>query len=445
MPVGSIDEAAGTITNLAPFFVIYTGAQVDRFLVSREGIGSTWSFTSVQSNSRWVPSYGGSWIGGRYVPYYGGATVTSEVPVNERGQAWIDLAKVIGVYLSYFPGRDYHWGVSIALNDRTRHIFRTKEPVLARQLADAMITLAVAHNPAALGYKKVGLDYRAVDKKDVKRLKWATLDAMLVTEVWKDGPAEAGGLKVDDVIVAVNDMPVPNAQAYVAAVEPLLETGPEIELRFQVLRGGVVQDLKIIANNAQLAYEQGKQARQAARQAKLGLALRDPTPEEVTGAGLAETGGAIVHEVLPGTLAERMDVKVGDYLLECNGRPIANRTALAEFVAANQVESLKVWRNGAVVELRAPEARQKLGISVRDLPSGDPALWNGKGVMVSTVEPKSAGADLDIRPGDLLIEANGKPIASTADLAALLVSGPITTAKVVRGGALVELHMAVSL
>ena len=448
MPVGSLTEAAGTISNLAQFFVSYDGTQIDKFVVNREGIAVATTSTSVQNNSQWVPSYGGPWIGGRYVPYYGGSTVTSQVPVTRHGQAWLGMANLSGIYLSYLPNKTNHWGVSFQYKDGTRLEVRTAQPTLARQFADAAITLAIETDPAVLAYAQVGISYKNIESKDARRLKWAPKTGMLITAVWAGSPAEAGGLRVDDVLTEINGTPIMAFAEYLRVTRTSLQDKAEAELAIKVLRAGVVHDLRVVGRNAQVAYEQAKREKQAATAAnppKLGISMRAPSAEEAAKAGLAELRGVVVDRVVANSLAEKMDVKLGDYLLELNGAAIPNTEVLAKMVGASPVQSLKVWRNGTILELRSPSARQHLGISVRDLAAGDPARHDGKGVTVTTVETNSAGAALDIRIGDLLIEANDKPVATAADLVAILGEGSVVKARVVRAGVVVELRLAISL
>jgi serine protease Do len=71
-----------------------------------------------------------------------------------------------------------------------------------------------------------------------------------------------------------------------------------------------------------------------------------------------------------------------------------------------------------------PELRQQLGTG------------QTQGVLVSEVAPGSAAARAGLRPGDVVTEAQGKPVTSPADLAGTLEklsSGQVVRLKVARG------------
>ena len=63
--------------------------------------------------------------------------------------------------------------------------------------------------------------------------------------------------------------------------------------------------------------------------------------------------GIPVYGVFPGDPAERAGLKVGDYIIECNGvrTPTAFEYLDAVKLDQDNVRTVKVWRNGAELDL----------------------------------------------------------------------------------------------
>lgn len=435
-PTESIDQAANTITNLQTFLVVYGGIRIDRIVITREGLAIHAKQTNVQQQSNYVPSSGGSWIGTTYVPYYGGATVTQYVPVTSESQAYIDFKDLASVELMYFPNLNYKWGIHFAHKDPKKNVtLRTSDEALAKQFANAVTSLALPVNPhMLLNFDTFGLKFQAVDAKIAKKAKWGPGTGVLVASVHRGGPAEKAGLKGGDIIVEWEGQSIPDGELFPLAQEGMASKR-SYAVNFQVWRDKTKIPLRMEIVNFPLEYEIKHFPR------RLEVYYRNPTAEELARFGLPNPIGVVIKWVVQGQLAERMDIRKGDLLIEVNGQQIPNKDKFHEILQVGPVVSVKVIRDGTTLELKAPVNAaplrpQPFGLSVRDLPaSGEqPARLE-----VVAVTAGSPAARLDLRQGDILIEANGKPTRSTADLGAILAAGPVTTAKVERAGKVVTL------
>ncbi|MCL5281713.1 MAG: trypsin-like peptidase domain-containing protein, partial [Planctomycetes bacterium] len=114
----------------------------------------------------------------------------------------------------------------------------------------------------------------------------------------------------------------------------------------------------------------------------------------------------------------------GGPLVDLDGRVIGVNTAILGSagnigigfaIPANMVKNVyeQIRRNGKV-------ARGFLGINMQDLTPRLAALFGApadtKGILISHVEPNSPAAAAGLRPGDILVQFDGKPVPSAATL-----------------------------
>ncbi len=183
---------------------------------------------------------------------------------------------------------------------------------------------------------------------------------------------------------------------------------------------------------------------------KLGLAFQPVTPELATALGLPTARGALVAAVEPGGPAARAGILPGDVVLTVGGTEILHAEELPRHVARNAPGKrldVSLVRNGQKRDVQAtlaaleeappsatrpdasaPRSDSRLGLKV------SPA--RGGGVRIEEVAPASGIREL--RPGDVVLELDGKPVESAADLDALASrakQGGVLLAKIRRGGA----------
>ncbi len=178
------------------------------------------------------------------------------------------------------------------------------------------------------------------------------------------------------------------------------------------------------------------------RRGFVGLSLQDLTPELARAMGAEGEEGAIVASVVPGGPAEAAGVMTGDIVQSIAGEPVTGSRELSRLVAAKQPGEevpLVVSRAGEDVELSveigmrdAPEAaatgavtpqdadQPRLGLSLSPLPEvlrreldleGTPG-----GLVVQRVVPGEPAAEAGLINGDVIIEANSRPVEEPADV-----------------------------
>jgi serine protease Do len=187
---------------------------------------------------------------------------------------------------------------------------------------------------------------------------------------------------------------------------------------------------------------------------RIGVVVQEVGQQLADSFGLDRPRGAIVAQVENAGPAAKAGLKAGDVILAVGGQPIERSGQLSAVISqikpGTKVE-LEVWRDrasrkievevgelkeGAVAANERGEAQEggKLGLSVRPLsPQEKRAAGLDSGLLVEDVAGPALEAD--VRPGDVIVGANGQRIASTEDLAAQTAKSKHSIALLVnRGG-----------
>ena len=163
----------------------------------------------------------------------------------------------------------------------------------------------------------------------------------------------------------------------------------------------------------------------------LGVLIQKVTPDIAESLGMDKSQGALVANVSKDGPADKSGVKVGDVIIEFDGKEVKDSGDLPIIVARTPVDKkvrMKVLRdkneltlNVAVGELKDEEVvasvpeKGELGLTVQRLTpqiAESLGLEKAEGVVVSAVEPGSAGDEAGIRRGDVVVEIDRKPIRS---------------------------------
>ena len=178
------------------------------------------------------------------------------------------------------------------------------------------------------------------------------------------------------------------------------------------------------------------------RRGQLGVSIQNLTPDLARAMGIEETIGAVVARVVPGSAADKVGLQAGDVIVSVNGRPIRTSAELRNTIGLMQpgteVEIGFVRdraRKTVTVSLksRAPrdEARRGpgrgesgdrsaaalSGVQLAPLPSDHPlATEVDGGVLVIDVDHDSKAADDGLRPGDVIVSVNRRPVKNPRDV-----------------------------
>ncbi len=172
----------------------------------------------------------------------------------------------------------------------------------------------------------------------------------------------------------------------------------------------------------------------------LGVLIQPVDTDIAESLELPEAAGALVAKVFPDSPADEGEVKVGDVIIEFDGRPVKKSLDLPSMVAETEVSKsveVVVLRDGerksltieiGKLEADAAEARpvraKALGLSVQDITEEvarelelgpDP-----QGVVVTAVANGSPAERAAIRPGDVIEQIGREPVSSSKEFRRLL-------------------------
>jgi serine protease Do len=175
--------------------------------------------------------------------------------------------------------------------------------------------------------------------------------------------------------------------------------------------------------------------------ARLGVRLQDLNPALAESFGLSTPDGAVVTSIARGSAAAKAELKAGDVITCIDGEPVHTGADVATRVgmaSPGQEVRLTVWRDRASrdigVKLGAADASPAqqataegapgaLGMAVRPL---SPAEKRGAqvehGLIVEDVD--GAAARAGIRPGDVVLSLNGRPVDSVEQIRSVLANKP---------------------
>jgi serine protease Do len=207
--------------------------------------------------------------------------------------------------------------------------------------------------------------------------------------------------------------------------------GEVIGINTAIISGGQGIGFAIPVNMAKQIVTQLREDGKVTR-GYLGVVVQPLSEELAQSFGLETPHGALVSEVVKGGPAERAGIKRGDVILSFDGQAIDERNDLPKIVAATRVgKSVKVmvYRDGRERELKVEvgkldeeggavagqgAAGGELGLTVTTLTPELARRYNldpgSRGVLISAIDPDSAAAAANLRPGDLVVEVDGREI-----------------------------------
>lgn len=169
---------------------------------------------------------------------------------------------------------------------------------------------------------------------------------------------------------------------------------------------------------------------------RLGVTIQEVNQALAKSFGLPKAGGALVSAVEPGSPADKAGLKSGDVVMKVDGADVTTSIDLSSRISATKPGSkaqLEVWRDGKPRDIVATVGEMptkklaaaapmelshaKIGVAVRGLTDEERKEAHvDNGLVVEEVG--GAAAKAGIRPGDIILSANGTPLKSADQLKA---------------------------
>jgi serine protease Do len=168
----------------------------------------------------------------------------------------------------------------------------------------------------------------------------------------------------------------------------------------------------------------------------VGIGLQNLTPELMKGLNVREKEGALISQVYEGSPAEKAGLKVGDIIVQIDGKKIKDSQDVVREVLKRQVDQkirFEVIRDGNRVEVSVTTTQMPSTPAERK-PAGPGKEWFGlrvstvtpdiakqlglakaEGVVIEGVQMGSGAQDAGLRKGDVILEVNRQRIKDEND------------------------------
>jgi len=184
----------------------------------------------------------------------------------------------------------------------------------------------------------MGVTIGAVSEDLAKTFGLSEAKGAVIGSVTEGSPADKAGLKPEDLVQAVDGVPVQDnsdLSRYIAG------KAPGTTVRLKLLREGATKEVAVTLGT--FPDETDEQSDSQARRQRLGMTLRDLSPELAERLDLPRsTRGVVVGSVEPGEAAEDAGLQRGDVIVSVNGRAVAGVDAFE--AAIDQAKSVGVAR-----------------------------------------------------------------------------------------------------
>jgi len=268
-------------------------------------IGSPFGFENtatagiVSAKSRSLPD-------DNYVPFI--QTDVAVNPGNSGGPLFNMAGEVIGINSQIYSRSGGYQGLSFAIPIEV--VMKVEEQI-------------VKHGKVQRG--RLGIAIQEVNQSLADSFGMSKPTGALVSAVEKDSPAGKAGLEPGDVILSVNGKEIAGS----SELPPVIaDIAPGESAKLQVWRKGGTRDLEVkvgAQKEEKVASASGKDVDQG----RLGLALRQLTPEERR--QMDGVKGLLVESV--GGAAARAGIRPGDVVLSVNGETVSSVEQLRRLVA----------------------------------------------------------------------------------------------------------------
>jgi serine protease Do len=187
----------------------------------------------------------------------------------------------------------------------------------------------------------LGVGIQRVTSKLAKSFGLEEAKGALVSQVFKDTPADRAGIKQGDVILEFNGKKI---EDFGDLPRTVASTPPGKRVTIKVFRDGNILTLETTLAEMEEKVEVAK----APSEKPLGITVQDITPEIARGLGLEEVSGVVVTEITPRSPAAEAGIRRGDVIQEVNRKPVKTAEEFGQTVeeARSQESILFLIRRG---------------------------------------------------------------------------------------------------
>ena len=177
----------------------------------------------------------------------------------------------------------------------------------------------------------LGVTIQGIDADVAEALNASVDQGALITEIVPGSAAEESGLKVDDIIVAVNGEKITNASDLRNTIG-LMGSGEDVKISY--IRNGDTRSTTAVLQQQEVARSAGTDIHPGLQGAQFATFTTSSGAE----------GGIEVTEVEAGSPAAQRGIRSGDVISAVNRRAVRNVQQLRELASANRILFLLVQR-----------------------------------------------------------------------------------------------------
>jgi serine protease Do len=251
-------------------------------------------------------------------------------PGNSGGPLVGVDGEVMGVNTAIVSGSGGYMGIGFAIPSN-----------LAKQIVNRLIK----EGQVTRGF--LGVTLQPIDSDLAGFYKLKNVQGALVTDVVKNSPADAGGLKQEDIILSYNGTAVESLSSFRNHVSLM---APGSKLKLKAFRDG--KEIELSMTVAQMPNE--TEAPHLPTQ-QLGIQVQELTPELAQKLGYLDVKGVVISQISPGSPAAIASLKPGSLIMAVNRQKISNLTEFAAAIneAAKEGRVLLMVRQGEAVRIVA--------------------------------------------------------------------------------------------
>jgi len=253
--------------------------------------------------------------------YFGPRALTQDNSVQSHPTTLVNLdGEIIGINTAIYTQSYGYQGVGFALPSNT--------------IAQVYNQLIGPEHRVARG--SIGVEFNAQPNPSVLRV-YGIKNGVIISNVIANGPAQKAGLKTGDAIISVDGKEVKTGDELVGEIS---QRKPGSNIKLGYIREGkhgdanvVVEDrMKLFGSRLGLADEEPEEDA-APKQTRLGITVRDISPEVATRLGIAAGKGVQVTDVKPDSFGDSIQIGRGDVILEINKQPVTDSAAFEKLQA----------------------------------------------------------------------------------------------------------------
>jgi serine protease Do len=183
----------------------------------------------------------------------------------------------------------------------------------------------IAHGKVERGW--LGVTMQDLTAESVQKLGLSSSKGVYIASVFQDSPADRGGLKKGDVVIAYQDKELPDAATFRNDVATAL-IGQQVKV--SVFREGKRQEFLVQIGS----QEEQKKILSASLKEKFGIAVRPPTSKELEKYSLETGQGVAIEEVAKKSPFAKIGFTAGDIILQVEEDWIDDPEELATVLTA---------------------------------------------------------------------------------------------------------------